>query len=191
MAFRVKNLMIRVLPAERDTAAKPAEFCKVPTCLLGTCKLGTCRLGTCKYGTCMMGTCAMGTCKYGTCAMGTCKYGSCPMGTCMQPTYYPCRATTLPDDWGPGAECFASDEPIDLGQLTPVIEEGGLEELTELEGQLKELSTAVAAKLKEHVEAAKPKTVAEAEALEKHLDEALAEIRAHKEALKKRAGGGG
>ncbi|MFP2928279.1 hypothetical protein ACLESO_24390 [Pyxidicoccus sp. 3LG] len=154
--FKLKDLMVAVIPREEETEAA----CAAPTCgpFGQTCFMQTCPLNTCANNTCRQGTCI----GFVTCFGGT----NCPAFTCLdfsQCLNRTCRFVTR----GPTLEIEAASDD-DLAQLRK-----------ELQVALKEVDS----RTRQAEARQQPRTVEEVEELEQRLRDALNELAAQKKSL--------
>jgi hypothetical protein len=189
MAFRIRDLMISVLPS----AGGGGYGC--PTCTGTTGQVGGCNLCTGTTGQIGCPTCTgttnpqlYGELGFGcpTCTGTTGQVGGCNLctGTTGQIGCQTCTGTT--------GNLFAHAAALAAcGACTgfsPAIGDQRPQALAALRQQLQGLLDEVEAEEKRLDEAAFPKTADEAEELEKRLEEALAEVRSRKAGLKKKKG---
>jgi hypothetical protein len=168
MSFRIRDLMISVLPS----AGGMGQGC--PTCTGTTGQVGGCNLCTGTTGG------QVGGCN--TCT-GTTPYGGCNLctGTTGQVGCHTCTGTT-------GGLCAHAAALAACGICTgisPALGDQRPQALAVLRQQLQGLLSEVEAEEKRLEDAAFPQTAGEAEELEKRLEEALAEVRSRKGNLKK------
>lgn len=194
--FRVKDLMIKVLPTQRAAGRDPCD----PTCLDNTC--GLCSQDTC--GCTAEDSCADSTC--GACSADCSIESGCGCSPdcsrpCTQGCSGPCSACT---DCSEGCTALCSggcSNPCSVGCTHPSchcsaasgcgpqpctgpsppgdvrsVAQIRPEHLPALRAQLQARLAAVDKRQQEIEESQRPKTVAEIEALEEKLQESLAEL---------------
>lgn len=191
--FKVKDLMVNVLPQELGQADEPITpepqpntqyWCGIPPSYCVNCSLPTWAdltpgisrppitcgnwLSCWEYPSIYMGT---DTCGFVT---NTCRFvtDTCRFNGSIIPTD-PCNATTLPDDF----------LTTTIDTITPQIDQLPDTTLQALKGQLRDAIGKVEAREAQVNEAMRPQTTAAATVVEQKLEAALEEIRAHKARL--------
>lgn len=184
MEFRVKDLMIAVVPKEAELAAClwRTRICLHPT----FCRFASCFHLTCLGPTCGFHSCFGVSCVTNSCGLTFCHHISCQFATCNGPTCLGC--TALPSQCGPAHSCvggfsagcpgglsiacpgFSGDPPIVIQRVEDI--KALREELTLTLRQLDEVEKVGLGP--------QPQTAQEAEALAQKLEEALKELRSWK-----------
>jgi hypothetical protein len=167
MPFKVRDLMIDVLPEAGGGANLGCYPGTRITCFAGTCDICTQKPTIdCNptFWQCLISCTCTGCTR-------TCPPISCPKGSC---------------GWSPPIDQFTELQTVVLNQPGMV---ANPQNLKELKAQLRQALAQVEAQERMAEESMRPQSLEEADMLEQKLTEALEELRQHREELRRRSAG--
>jgi hypothetical protein len=196
MAFKVKDLMINVLPDVGAQRLHCPDNTIIPCLANSVCVRGSCGCTVLSPQTCFgysRPSCIVNsvipctetlptTCFYGSCGCTVLSPQTCLWGSCGINSGITCGGFTINCV---GSACGGSETPVFQGGG-----EVGPETLAALKEQLRQALAQVEAQERAVEESLRPQSVAEVEQLEQKMKAALEELRVRKEELQKKASGG-